>query len=59
MHRIRQEYPSQHLPFVVLTAASQQELNRVQTDFPQTPILRKPFNRQQLVEAIERALAIP
>ncbi len=57
VYHLQQKYPLQHLPFVVLSAASPQELNRVQADFPQTPILRKPFKRQQLLDAIEKATA--
>ena len=55
MHRLQQQYPTRHLPFVVLSAASPQELDRVRADFPQTPMLRKPFKRQQLLDAIEVA----
>jgi CheY-like chemotaxis protein len=58
MHRLQQEYPTRHLPFVVVSAASPQELSRVQADFPHTPILRKPFKRQQLLDAIEKATTI-
>ncbi|HVB75623.1 MAG TPA: response regulator [Ktedonobacteraceae bacterium] len=59
MHRIQQDYPAQHLPCIVLSAASQKELNRVQADFPQTPIIGKPFKRQQLIEAINMLVATP
>ncbi|GAC1565933.1 MAG: hypothetical protein NVS3B14_05410 [Ktedonobacteraceae bacterium] len=59
MHRIQQEYPSRHLPCIVLSAASQRELDRVHADFPQTPIVRKPFKRQELVDAISMVFAKP
>ena len=59
MHLIQQKYPSQRLPFVVVSAASQNELNRVQAEFPQTAIVHKPFKRYQLIEAIQSVLATP
>ena len=56
---IRQRYPMKHLPCIVLSAASQQELDLVRADFPQTPIIRKPFKRQELVDALQAVMARP
>jgi DNA-binding response OmpR family regulator len=52
MHHLQKEYPSKRLPFIVVSALSQQELDRVQADFPETPIISKPFKSRQLLDAI-------
>jgi|ERR1700730_13623290 CheY-like chemotaxis protein len=53
MHHLQREYPSKRLPFIVVSSLSRQELDRLQADFPETPIIRKPFKSQQLLEAIQ------
>jgi CheY-like chemotaxis protein len=59
MHHQQEQYRAKLLPFIVVSALSRQELDRVQADFPETPIIRKPLKRQQLVEAIQRVIARP
>src|SRR5712691_7534681 len=59
MHHLQEEYPSKLLPFIVVSALSRQELDRVQADFPETPIIRKPFKSRQLLEAIQWVVARP
>ena len=53
MHLLQEQYAARRLPFIVVSALSQQELNRVQEAFPETPIIRKPFKSRQLFEAIQ------
>jgi len=57
MHSLQEEYPSRLLPFIVVSASSWQELKGVQADFPETPIIRKPFKSKQLLEAIQRVVS--
>jgi DNA-binding response OmpR family regulator len=54
MHRLQQKYPSRLLPLIVVSALTRQELDRVQADFPETPIIRKPFKFQELLEAVQQ-----
>ena len=54
MHHLHEQFSAKPLPFIVISAASWQELQSVQADFPETPIIRNPFKRQQLFEAIQR-----
>jgi len=54
MRSLRERYSAKLLPFIVVSASSWQELKSVQADFPETPIIRKPFKRKQLLEAIQR-----
>ena len=46
-------------PVRAVHRGSRQELDRVQEDFPETPIIRKPFKSKQLVEAIQWIVARP
>lgn len=59
MHQLQEKFSAKLLPFIVISALSRQELDRVQADFPETPIIRKPFKRTQLVEAIQWVVARP
>ena len=59
MHRLQQQYPSKLLPLIVVSALTRPELDRVQTDFPETPIIRKPFKFQVLLEAIQQVISRP
>ena len=59
MHHLQEKYSAKLLPFIVVSAVSRQELDRVQEDFPETPIIRKPFKSKQLVEAIQWIVARP
>jgi DNA-binding response OmpR family regulator len=59
MHHIQQGYSSKHLPFIVLSALSLNILNLVQADFPETPIIRKPFKSRELLAAIQLVVARP
>jgi DNA-binding response OmpR family regulator len=54
MHHLQQQYPSRPLPLIVVSALSRQELDRVQAEFPETPIIRKPFRFQELLEAVQQ-----
>jgi DNA-binding response OmpR family regulator len=56
MHHLQEQFAASPLPFIVVSAASWQELKSVQADFPETPIIRKPFKRQQLLEAIQEVV---
>ena len=53
MRYLQEQNPAKLLPFIVVSASSWQELKGVQADFPETPIIRKPFKSKQLLEAIE------
>lgn len=53
MHTLQEQYSAKLLPFIVVSASSWQELKSVQADFPETPIIRKPFKGKQLLEAIQ------
>jgi DNA-binding response OmpR family regulator len=59
MHYLQEKFSAKLLPFIVVSALSRQELDRVQADFPETPIIRKPFKGKQLVEAIQWVVARP
>jgi len=50
--RIRQTLPARILPIIVVTGASQSELANVQANFPEVPILRKPFKMQALLRLL-------
>src|SRR5260370_30488156 len=47
--RIRQTFPAKILPIIVVTGASQSELANIQANFPEVPILPKPFKIQTLL----------
>ena len=51
--RIRQTFPAKILPIIVVTGASQSELANIQANFPEVPILRKPFKMQALLRLLE------
>jgi len=57
MHSLQEQYSAKLLPFIVVSASSWQELKSVQADFPETPIIRKPFKSKQLLEAIQRVVS--
>jgi DNA-binding response OmpR family regulator len=59
MHSLQEKFSAKLLPFIVVSALSRQELDRVQADFPETPIIRKPFKGKQLFEAIRWVVARP
>lgn len=50
---IRQTFPAKILPVIVVTGASQSELANIQANFPEVPILRKPFKMQALLRLLE------
>lgn len=54
--RIRQTLPARLLPIIVVTGASQSELANLQANFPEIPILRKPFKMQALLRLLETCL---
>src|SRR5712691_1744286 len=47
MRHIQQGYSWGYLPFIVVSALSLSILNLVQADFPETPIIRKPFKSRE------------
>jgi CheY-like chemotaxis protein len=57
MRYLQEQNPAKLLPFIVVSASSWQELKGVQADFPETPIIRKPFKSKQLLEAIQRVVS--
>jgi len=59
MRHIQQGYSWEHLPFIVLSALSLNILTLVQADFPETPIIRKPFKSRELLAAIHMVVARP
>ena len=59
MRYLQEKFSAKLLPFIVVSALSRQELDRVQADFPETPIIRKPFKGKQLLEAIQWVVARP
>lgn len=50
---IREDPSTRHLPIIIISACSQSELEEVRKEFPDIPILRKPFKMQALLEHIE------
>ncbi len=44
--------PLAHFPLIVISGASQNILDEVQTHFPSVPILRKPFRMQELISLL-------
>ncbi len=44
--------PLAYFPLMVISGASQNILDEVQTLFPSVPILRKPFRRQELISVL-------
>ncbi len=50
---IREDPSTRHLPIIIVSACSQNELEEVHKEFPDIPILRKPFKTQALLEQIE------
>lgn len=50
---IRQFFPAKILPIIVVTGAGQSELANIQSNFPEVPILRKPFKMQVLLRLLE------
>jgi len=59
MHHLQQKYPSRLLPLIVVSALTRQELDRVQAEFPETPIIRKPFKFQELLAAVQHVASRP
>lgn len=51
--RIRDAMPSQPLPVIVISGASQPHLEQVITGYPHIAILEKPFKRQALLQLLE------
>ncbi|MGH2496582.1 MAG: response regulator [Ktedonobacteraceae bacterium] len=47
------------LPIIVISAAPQQTLAQVASRFPDVPIIRKPFHLDDLLDAVERLMAVP
>jgi len=46
--RIRQSIPASQLPIIVISGVALSTLEEVQKDFPQVPVLSKPFKLQTL-----------
>jgi DNA-binding response OmpR family regulator len=54
LHMLRETGTSySHLPIIVISGASQSTLNDVHRQFPTVPILRKPFQIQELFSLID------
>ena len=54
LHSLREtETPLSHLPIIVISGASQSTLNDLHRQFPTVPILRKPFQIQELFSLID------
>ncbi len=54
LHTLRETGTSfSHLPAIVISGAGQSILNDVYTQFPSVPILRKPFQIQELLSLID------
>lgn len=55
---IRQDHavPAEQLPIIVLSGAADHEIARVEADFPTTLVLRKPYCRRDLLQAIATLL---
>src|SRR5579872_2024239 len=59
MHQLQKQYPARLLPIIVVSALTRRELDRVRTDFPETPIIRKPFKLQELLDAVQQVVTRP
>ena len=54
LHMLRETGTSySHLPIIVISGANQSILNDIRTQFPTVPILRKPFQIQELFSLID------
>ena len=51
---LRQSFSSEQLPILLISGASPQELEPIKSQFPDLPILRKPFKIGALLDAIEQ-----
>lgn len=53
LHSLRAaDSPLAYFPLIVISGASQNVLDEVETHFPAIPILRKPFRRQELISLL-------
>jgi CheY-like chemotaxis protein len=50
---IRQTISQERLPVIIVSASGQKELDAVQAQLPDTPIIRKPFKIMELLRAID------
>lgn len=52
--RIRASITSEHLPIIMLSGAGDNLLEQAKCQFPQSPLLRKPFQMKALLQLIEK-----
>ena len=53
INSIRQIIPPETLPIIVVSAASQKQLQQIDERFPDVQVLQKPFPMQKLLQLIE------
>ena len=53
INSIRQNIPPETLPIIVVSAASQHQLEQIRERFPDVQVLQKPFPMKTLLELIE------
>jgi DNA-binding response OmpR family regulator len=53
INSIRQIIPPETLPIIVVSAASQKQLQQIHERFPDVQVLQKPFPMQKLLQLIE------
>ena len=59
MRHLQQGYGWKQLPCIVVSALGLAILDQVQAEFPDTPILRKPFKNQELFQALHTVATRP
>lgn len=53
LKHIQEVIPPRQLPAIIISAGSQQEIEYVETNLPDVPVLRKPFKMSTLLQLID------
>jgi two-component system OmpR family response regulator len=55
---IRESRALSHLPIVIISACAQKELDEIQEELPDVPILRKPFKITDLLHTLDETVKV-
>ncbi len=55
---IRKTIPAEQLPIIFITAIGENRIQRLKSEFPTVPVLRKPFHRRELLQTIATRAAV-
>lgn len=58
IHTIRKSSVHHHFPIVIISACAQKELDEIQADLPDIPVLRKPFKISELLHALDNVIKV-